>query len=649
MFTLALLIPTVHAHFNVLVYGPTSTWEIDALGGTGYVTVWDETQWAAATTADFQSFQSIVIGEGGCDGPSSSDLQTLYDTRATWQPAIKGNIVVSHLSPYCHYSDITVVEQVIESMTDWTGIMSITGLYVSGDFGERDLDFLDYWGTFDTEPGGDDTVTQLDTTEPIWDFISATDLIGWGDVSSGTIQSYPTGWDLQATDSFGDPVVITFDTCDTDYDGHYSMSRCGGDDCDDGDRHVSPSGTEFCNGYDDNCDGVTDEASAADATTYFEDADGDGYGDPSVWQGSCSKPTGYVLNDSDCDDTSANAFPNNTEVCDYIDNDCDGVTDEPDAYDAATWYADNDGDGFGDSNVAQVACFQPFGYVSDDTDCDDSSSDNYPNATEVYYDGVDQDCDGSDACDYDLDGDLSQLCGGGDCNDSDATIYTGAYDQFYDGVDTDCDGLSDFDADLDGDDSELYGGTDCDDSDATIYAGAPELQDGKDNDCNGYAEDDDTDGDGITSETELLLGTDPNSGDTDSDGLSDGDETLNGLYHIDTDGDLVFDAFDTDDDDDGVDTFTEIQNYDWTSPTDTPPDTDQDGAIDAHDWDSDDDTIPDSDETEGDPDGDLLSNRVDSDSDGDGIGDETEGYLDSDGDQILDRLDSMMTMMAFSH
>ena len=61
-------------------------------------------------------------------------------------------------------------------------------------------------------------------------------------------------------------------------------------------------------------------------------------------------------------------------------------------------------------------------------------------ATEVPYDGVDQDRDGSDLVDVDRDGWAGVLAGGPDCNDSDPTVRPDAWDRYGDRVDRDCDG-----------------------------------------------------------------------------------------------------------------------------------------------------------------------------------------------------------------
>ena len=125
--------------------------------------------------------------------------------------------------------------------------------------------------------------------------------------------------------------------------------------------------------------------------------------------------------------------------------------------------------------------------------------------------------------DYDQDG-YSQ--DDGDCDESDATINPGATEVYYDGVDQNCDSLSDYDADQDGYDSDAYGGTDCDDTDAAINPGETDTPlNGIDDDCDGYDSGEDTDGDGLSDEDEVEIhGTDPDDSDSDDDGLSDGDE-----------------------------------------------------------------------------------------------------------------------------
>ncbi|MEQ1501619.1 MAG: MopE-related protein [Myxococcota bacterium] len=197
------------------------------------------------------------------------------------------------------------------------------------------------------------------------------------------------------------------------------------------------------------------------AVTVDADADDDGF-------------AGLDAGGADCDDADPTVFPGAPEACDGVDDDCDGGVDEVD--DENLWRPDADGDGFGDASAAPVAaCDAPSGWVVDGTDCDDADPAVRPDATETWYDGVDQDCDGNDD---DQDGDGHPI--GDDCNDGAASIHPGAQETWYDGVDQDCDGNDD---DQDGDGYPGDGGTDCVDTDAGIHPLAPELPDGVDQDC----------------------------------------------------------------------------------------------------------------------------------------------------------------------
>ncbi|HJW29956.1 MAG TPA: putative metal-binding motif-containing protein, partial [Saprospiraceae bacterium] len=96
-------------------------------------------------------------------------------------------------------------------------------------------------------------------------------------------------------------------------------------DCNDSNMNIHPGASETCNLIDDDCDGLTDEGVQL---TFYADADNDGYGNPSLSQVACTAPTGFVANDDDCDDANMNVHPNATEICNQIDDDCDGSIDE---------------------------------------------------------------------------------------------------------------------------------------------------------------------------------------------------------------------------------------------------------------------------------------------------------------------------------
>ena len=348
-------------------------------------------------------------------------------------------------------------------------------------------------------------------------------------------------------------------------------------DCDDTDAGTNPGVEEYCDGHDDDCDGDTDEDDAADATTWHLDADGDGFGGMLYDVTACSQPTGFVAGDSDCMDSSASTYPGAPEYCNGSDDDCDGDVDEDDAVDAVTWYADADGDGFGDTASTTRACSVPSGCVADATDCDDSSASTHPDADE-YCDGHDDDCDGDvdedsavDAVTWYLDGDgdgygldsssrdaCAQPSGyaayGGDCDDADTAYNPGATeDDCTDPADYNCDGsIAYTDADGDG----WAACEECDDYDLNTYPGADEYCDGHDDDCDGTVDEDDAvdaslwyadiDGDGYgdggDSATSCSAPTDYVADDTDCDDSSasinpDADEYCDG-HDDDCDGDV---------------------------------------------------------------------------------------------------------------
>jgi len=286
-----------------------------------------------------------------------------------------------------------------------------------------------------------------------------------------------------------------------------------GSDCDDGDAAVHPGADELCDGVDNDCDDEVDE-DPIDGSTWYADADGDGYGDPDSTTEDCEVPSSHVTAKlaTDCDDGDPTINPEGTEICDGVDNDCDGVADD-EALDAETWYADADGDGHGDADSSVTACDQPSGAVAaeDADDCDDSDASINPSASESWYDGIDQDCDGANDYDQDADGYDSDAHGGLDCDDTDTTANPGVT-EVCDGIDNDCDGSTDetdaadvstWYADSDGDgygnaalslvqcyqpSGFVLDDSDCDDGNAAAYPDAPETTPGVDNNCDGEAE-----------------------------------------------------------------------------------------------------------------------------------------------------------------
>ncbi|RLS86638.1 MAG: hypothetical protein DWI09_12780, partial [Planctomycetota bacterium] len=162
---------------------------------------------------------------------------------------------------------------------------------------------------------------------------------------------------------------------DSDGDG-YTAGSGAGDDCNDADPLIHPGAAETCANIavDNDCDGVTSADEASDSVGYYTDADGDSYGASSASpQNSCSAVAGKVTNNTDCNDGRATAYPGAPELCNGLDDNCNGLID--DSVTTFRFYRDDDGDSFGDPFVSLSNCTGavPDGFVTDRTDCDDTA------------------------------------------------------------------------------------------------------------------------------------------------------------------------------------------------------------------------------------------------------------------------------------
>lgn len=153
---------------------------------------------------------------------------------------------------------------------------------------------------------------------------------------------------------------------------------------------------EICDALDNDCDGTADEGVL---TTYYQDTDADNYGNIAVTQAACAAPAGYAASSIDCNDADPNVKPSAAEICDGIDNDCDGNTDNGLVF--SVYYLDADADGYGSSSMSISNCSTavPAGYSNLSADCNDADGGVKPGNAEVCGNSIDENCDGNiEAC-----------------------------------------------------------------------------------------------------------------------------------------------------------------------------------------------------------------------------------------------------------
>ena len=271
-----------------------------------------------------------------------------------------------------------------------------------------------------------------------------------------------------------------------------------------------PPAIETCDGLDNDCNNVIDNGALL---TFFQDFDVDTYGNPIIIQQACQAPQGYVANDDDCDDNNLSINPAAAEICDQVDNNCNGQIDEGNVCDGGCQDQDQDEvcdnedlcDGFPNvDNDGDGIC------NSEDECPDDAANDN---DNDNVCDGIDE-CPGfDDSQDTDGDGtpDGCDACPNDEFNDIDGDTLCGDIDE--------CPANPENDADNDGQ---------CEDIDLCPID-----------------PDNDADGDGVCGDVDACPLDNPD--DSDSDGACDTDDLCPGFDDsLDSDEDGTPDGCDED-------------------------------------------------------------------------------------------------------
>lgn len=211
------------------------------------------------------------------------------------------------------------------------------------------------------------------------------------------------------------------------------------------------------------------ECDGWDEVFVYTDGDGDGYGiDPVGW--TCAPADGQTVTSGDCDDQDGTTYPNADELCDLVDNDCNGSVDDGIAM--LTWYDDDDGDSFG-GHPNLPTCAQPPGTVAQAGDCDDDDAEVNPLVREV-CNGYDDDCDG-------------------DADDDDGGVDPTTQVQWY--RDADDDGYGDDTAMVEACEAPsavfIRENGDCDDARPVVNPDGNEICNLRDDDCDGFVDDED--------------------------------------------------------------------------------------------------------------------------------------------------------------
>lgn len=216
-------------------------------------------------------------------------------------------------------------------------------------------------------------------------FFADQDGDGFGNLSMDTLLcNAPAGYvanstDCNDADALVNPNTVWYQDLDNDQIGNSAVTQTA---C------LQPAGYVLTGG-----DCNDNDASITAPIMYYSDIDQDGYGDEATGTLFCQAPINLIAIGGDCDDNNNAINPGATEVCDGVDNNCNGQEDEGLTF--LNYYFDGDDDGYGIGNPT-VSCTPINGYATQTGDCDDSNNSVYPGATDTEGNNIDENCDGVD-------------------------------------------------------------------------------------------------------------------------------------------------------------------------------------------------------------------------------------------------------------
>jgi hypothetical protein len=300
------------------------------------------------------NFTNITAGLGGCTGTpanvtlanSNVPVYTLTATNPTTNGGSDGAITLGNAMPFEVY---TFTYKIVGGPT-WSGTTFSNG---NGEIVFDGLGAAEYINIIVTLNGCASAAMSATLTNPPQNFFLDEDNDGFPSGTSITAETAPPGYKSAA--QLIDTLIDCNDLNPDEFPGQIWWQDLDGDgcgdgtfftqcaqppfcntahdmlvtvgDCNDNDPNNAPLNVpEICNGQDDDCDGEVDEGGVT--ATFFKDADGDGFGDPSQSVQACPAPAGYVSNDFDCDDTNSSIKPFIQETCNLVDDNCNGLIDE---------------------------------------------------------------------------------------------------------------------------------------------------------------------------------------------------------------------------------------------------------------------------------------------------------------------------------